>query len=402
LEQLGVLGCRLVDAAASGENKRLIHDAYELIWNGIELLADPSTTLAVAEVTANLCHALEMEEKYPRNANLSESDKANNRRERNEQQRRTYHGKMFDDSIFSVEECILSSLRTRSPVSDDESLEIENDIEIPRPAHTLEGKTDVKFLREKIEDRAFLNRRRKNLKYSRQTTPMISNLSSLRTPQNQEPDNGNDGVKEEKIDPDIEDAASFEPPLTATRVTSISVANREYRSSSGQKEGETSTDFFYRVLDDTFSSNKIKIKSPRERKKPVAKKSTSSSATPQKSTSKKRNISAIIIVMLVISGFLLAFGGFAIYGALHYFFGAASISLSHLFSGIPPLSQPSIPAAPTTSQQSEVVIRIVREIVHVDSDGNVIKTIPDENSSGESEAIIKKLLGVAGAVPDKK
>jgi hypothetical protein len=59
LEQVGVLGCRFVDALASGKSKEFIQNSKTLIWNGIELASDPSTTLALAEVTAHLCHALE-------------------------------------------------------------------------------------------------------------------------------------------------------------------------------------------------------------------------------------------------------------------------------------------------------------------------------------------------------
>jgi len=59
LEQAGVLGCRFVDALASGKSKEFIQNSKTLIWNGIELASDPSTTLALAEVTAHLCHALE-------------------------------------------------------------------------------------------------------------------------------------------------------------------------------------------------------------------------------------------------------------------------------------------------------------------------------------------------------
>lgn len=59
LEQASVLGCRVVDALASGRSKQLIQNSKELIWKGIELAVDPSTTAALAEVTAHLCQALD-------------------------------------------------------------------------------------------------------------------------------------------------------------------------------------------------------------------------------------------------------------------------------------------------------------------------------------------------------
>lgn len=59
LEQSSVLGCRIVDALASGTSKQVIQNSKDLIWKGIELAVDPSTTAALAEVTAHLCQALE-------------------------------------------------------------------------------------------------------------------------------------------------------------------------------------------------------------------------------------------------------------------------------------------------------------------------------------------------------
>ena len=57
-----MLGCRVVDVAAMDRNKTLIHDFYDLLWSGVELANDPATTVAMAEVAAYLCHALEMED----------------------------------------------------------------------------------------------------------------------------------------------------------------------------------------------------------------------------------------------------------------------------------------------------------------------------------------------------
>ena len=61
-EQTAVWGCRLVQALANGANQELIHNFATVVTSGAQLLADPHTTLALAEVTAYLCHALEMQE----------------------------------------------------------------------------------------------------------------------------------------------------------------------------------------------------------------------------------------------------------------------------------------------------------------------------------------------------
>jgi hypothetical protein len=112
LEQLSVLGCRLVDAASSGTNKQLIHDLHELVWSGVEVLADPHSTLALAEVTAYLCHALEMEDALPRPEENMGQINATRRYQRNAQQSHTYgtQTQVLQDPDATVEQVILSSL----------------------------------------------------------------------------------------------------------------------------------------------------------------------------------------------------------------------------------------------------------------------------------------------------
>lgn len=109
LEQLSVLGCRLVDAAASGRNKQLLHHVSDAVWAGLELVSDPSSTLAFAEVTAYLCFALEMEDALHRQQPISRQLAAQRRRQRNAYQRNTYvNPSMTQDA--SVEQVMLSSL----------------------------------------------------------------------------------------------------------------------------------------------------------------------------------------------------------------------------------------------------------------------------------------------------
>ena len=414
LEQLGVLGCRVVDAAASGENKRLIHNAYELLWDGIELLADPSTTLAIAEVTANLCHALEMEEEYPRDAKLSESEKATNRRERTEQQKRTYHGKRFDDPISSVEEVILSSLRTKSsgfsgriPMDDDSvvsnyEFKSQNE-EAPRtqrpfPGSTLNGKTDVAFLRERIEDRAFQSRRKKNLKdgkITRQATQTMSNVSSTIRTQQGTPTKEN---KTEEVD--IEDSASVDPPLT-TSVGGILRSAKNYSVTEGstrqRKNNETSTDFFYRVLDDTMSSPKLRNDMPRKRQSRYTVKNSLSDAVSQEQKRKKRNLPLIIVAIALAISLATLLGCFGLYGIIQ-FVGTRNNMPSISFPRVPVLS--SMPNIFSRSEQSEVVIRIVREVVHVDVNGNILSTLPDELTPAGDVEKVKECL--SSSLDEKK
>ncbi len=81
LDQLGILSCRLGDAMASGKSKEFLLNFKDLIWTSIELASDSSTTLALAEVTAHLCHALkEVDEAFnhatPRSVRNTHNEKA--------------------------------------------------------------------------------------------------------------------------------------------------------------------------------------------------------------------------------------------------------------------------------------------------------------------------------------
>lgn len=103
LEQTSVLCCRLVDAISSGKTKQLIQNGKNLAWQGIELAVDPRTTMALAEVTAHFCHALE---------ELNDSFPTTPRSMRNLQNESTYVQplQMTNYQSASIETTILSSL----------------------------------------------------------------------------------------------------------------------------------------------------------------------------------------------------------------------------------------------------------------------------------------------------
>jgi hypothetical protein len=113
LEQAAVWAGRLMEWGGSGPAQRLVHDSSQLTWNLAELLANPATTTALAEVTAYLCHALEMEEivdgtGLPTNG-MKQHQKR--RRDRDRFQQQTYTGATrLQDPYATVEEVILSSL----------------------------------------------------------------------------------------------------------------------------------------------------------------------------------------------------------------------------------------------------------------------------------------------------
>ena len=95
------------------ESKKLYHDVSDAIWTGLELFADPSSTLAFAEVTAYLCFALEMEDEIHHHKQPMSSRQwaAQKRRERDAYQRNTYvNREMTDDPNTTVEQVMMSSL----------------------------------------------------------------------------------------------------------------------------------------------------------------------------------------------------------------------------------------------------------------------------------------------------
>lgn len=135
-----------MDAASSGQAKKLFHDFSDCVWSGVELLVDENTTVALAEVAAYLCHALEMEHALyrdprsgghwppPGDATTTTTEEAlrkrraeaaRRRRERARQNARTYGpdcdtidggsdatgtAAELDESGIGIEEAILSSL----------------------------------------------------------------------------------------------------------------------------------------------------------------------------------------------------------------------------------------------------------------------------------------------------
>lgn len=158
LEQLSTLGIRLLDAASSGKAKQLLQDTRNLAWRGIEMANDPSTTLALAEVTAHLCHALE------------DTQKALNptpRKHRNTQNRSVYLNPYqmadFPEQV-TMEEVILSCLgladdnKKEFPADDNASLPsrltLDDDLSLPerddQDWKERKERVNVQLLREKI------------------------------------------------------------------------------------------------------------------------------------------------------------------------------------------------------------------------------------------------------------
>lgn len=119
LSQLAVTACRFMDALASGRSKRLAHDTSRLMQSLSQLVADPVTIVALAQVTAYIVYALEAEDAHlydenendEKNKTIRTAAQQRRRKERDEAQAQTYTSKYTtSDPDATVEQVILSSL----------------------------------------------------------------------------------------------------------------------------------------------------------------------------------------------------------------------------------------------------------------------------------------------------
>jgi len=155
LSQLNVLGARMVDAAASGRNKQLFHDIEEAAWSLIQLSSDPSTIVALAEVTATLCHTLEMEDSLHRRKSSPQR-----RYQRNQFTRQIYNDRnLTNDPNVTVEQVIMSSLNGNLTNINDLS-ETATETGFPLGERSKESggpvknsRTDSDYLEQKIHNR---------------------------------------------------------------------------------------------------------------------------------------------------------------------------------------------------------------------------------------------------------
>jgi len=117
IDHLAILLCRFVDALSTPSAKQFYHSLSQSAWSGIELATDQETTIAIAKVTADLCHKLEMEHylHQPMSRNkMSKKVKAEKRKERSHFQKQIFlEKKVFDDGAMDseiVEEVLLDAL----------------------------------------------------------------------------------------------------------------------------------------------------------------------------------------------------------------------------------------------------------------------------------------------------
>jgi hypothetical protein len=472
LDHAGIWGCRLVDAASNSQNKKLIHDLADLAWSAVELVNDPATTVAFAEVAAYLCYALEMEDAavHAIAKERSEINKmaAERRRERDHYQTATYQEQyLLKDPNATVEEVILSAfgaiqrsveeakLQTGAfsgndipgsvvVGSDDEESERQPVTLPPQIATTNKGTTgtgagddehedvalettgrmgdhdvDVALLREKITKHSQSQRLEQLKALNKQgavetATPKVAPIrqASAMT----------DDSDDEKID--IEELSSILKDEEAKRQGTTKLLQYEQGSEpqhhsvevnepmpipttsrpdrSVPLDGESPVTHFYRVLDEILKSErnvvmasvaadgeeygadwgkaldarvlKNRLQEMRSEKRSSIKQS---SLHPSFAKFIRENKVAVFTATMLVLLLGLIFCAFGCYGMYMFAFPRPSPPAATGDNGFGG-SEIHVPIVihdnkPLSGRQDEYVIRILREVVHVNSKGEVLK-----------------------------
>jgi hypothetical protein len=500
LDQLSVLGCRLVDTAASGRNKQLVHDVSAMIYSGFCLLADPSTTLALAEVTAYLCHALEMEDATMHQADNQDNadQQAARRHERDAYQRATYVDPvLLKDPDVTVEQVILSSLgvlrassssaaaadnddtdgdgrsvsvpsnvmvndaasdiweqssvrqhvdETRSQQGMDDDSVVEEDEFFERARNSV----NISLLREQISLRAA------NIERTEAFPPNTGKQASapirdrVPTPvqftrKEQENENEEEDVEDIGVVTTVlEDGATKASTRPRVRLDASDSDAEIPTEKAGQRddnawpnlvnpfptENETSVHHFYRILDqvlerkrnqavdsalDSYADGKVLVQDGRVKRQTRTAVGTGATKEPVLATIRQRlakiraevgsglsqddrnklnHIETIVrehsiffhLASATIFLIVLAWIGFGCYGVYVFFYPSVQSSLDMAKSALGHTSSP-------TAQ--EVIIRIVRKVVHVNADGEIISQGPDSIVTEEGIEKITQCVAAA-------
>ena len=423
LDQGTVLACRLTQVAASGRSQQAIHDATALLWSGVELLADPQSTTALAEVTAYLCHALEMEDAIMDGAFEPKSQRSERRKERDEYQKQTYREKttLITDPEATVEEVILSSLggfansdlpgcdesdafSSQGPYSEtagsdnrlftDESGSLRKQVDessIQTDDEWLErakSNVDVKLLQRKIKARAEARANQNDwIPCDVPPTPpedgdVGSNpLLGLSVHSTLQSVYGTDAATADEVENDENPMSQFYKTLDTVikekRAEGLDHILAEYSESTQKvlREGKVHKMEKRRVEGDRADIVADSIRARLAAIRADVNKGLSKDDREKLSrmeTMMKRNSRLVYGGMALIVGFVLLWIVMGFYG-LYAFLSPASrnkFSMSpRIFSGT---------VSGRTSSESEIVIRLVREVVHVDNEGSVLHRTPDQ------------------------
>lgn len=394
LEQLSTLGIRLLDAASSGKAKQLMQDTKDLTWKGIEMATDPATTLALAEVTAHLCHALE------------DTQRALNptpRKARNKQNLNVYLNPYqmadFPEQV-TMEEVILSclgrvedinqggddaaSLPSRLTLDDDLSYTEHDD----RDWKERKEQVNVQLLREAILEKGSTKPRAvpgtaPRCDDGRGKGGMDQTQLDLQTNDPKESNMTQDPVKCDQQEKDMEDISWSCVP--GGRMMGL----KESELVAGASDNMPAVEQFYRRLDQLLEQNRQRSISTKTTTILDSNEDVVHDKAPQKPWNARvrkvqehgrgfrdqgnlmsskhkhllRNYQGCLVIALVIGLFLVAvMCCFAFYGMYTLAIGHSS---SHSFPKLTGSSSPSLAS-------QEIVIRLVREVVHVTDSGELM------------------------------
>jgi hypothetical protein len=446
MDHVVLLGCRLVDAAASGKTKQLLHDAKDLAWSGIEMGSDPAATLALAEVTAHLCYALE---------DAHHSLEPNKRALRNAQNQATYVDTLQMSDLpnqVSIERVILSSLGKfeRGDWGIEENIPSSvffDEEERSMTANQVRDwkdrgeSVDVQFLKDRIYHPSQI-RSRKNSHSSAVSvgksggffaTPTLDSLPNIpsgklypdfadseqKESETKMPSNRgkhstrkDDMIGQTEEDEDIEDFACEKLPSSGRTPERQSRHPQNHSQDKSTKEPGVLQ--FYQLLDGLLEKNRENRKRSQhdartmveDSKKPELDGETRKSwmllhakvqklkegtmkrkveRVRKKQRSRFRHFPKHQQLLILIAGavalfFVLCWIGFGLYGM--YTFARFRVAPRKV-----PTNTPAT-FAPPFKANSELVIRLIREVVHVREDGTVIESEPESSfSNAEIDAV---------------
>lgn len=377
-EQLTITICRGIDVIASGRTKLLVHDTRAAMAALTDVWSDPATTTALAEVTAYVCHALEMEEaaKQQHDSHGRRHKYANMA----EQQRDTLveNNSEGHRHRMTVEEAILSSLGATDGDDDEDHVSRSTDWDgassIRQQLDGTDGtkddfveqareEVDLDYLRDGIEQRAERLRHQsefpeqpdvEELEGDTKQAPAASRQRNRVTVETVENENGDDTDCDEKVE--------LPTHLRATN--------------PGRLEGESNLEHFDRVVQEILVQQRsqrlhvsaaastvasVRRSSPsQDRKGKIASHFEKKLHQPARGRRSRCNT-----MMLAIAGLLSA-----TICTLWFALGCFGLYQSYAMVLQPKLFPTSVRSSP---RENEIVIRVVKEVVHKSADGNVLQ-----------------------------
>lgn len=390
LEQFGTLGLRLLDAASSGKAKQLMQDTKDAAWKGIQMAADPSTTLALAEVTAHLCYALEDTQSALNPAPRKMRDRRNNFLYLN-----PYQMENFPEQV-TMEDIILSCLGRmeeahKDNVGDDTAslqskLTLDDEFLSPDVDHNKfkdrKERVNVDLLRERI-----LENSKSKTAVAKKAAPInVETVIPMGLSQTKGANDMKDAMNadtefrlndEQSVPPylDMEDIDL--PGLPGGRKFGV-----QRQEATPDRAGTTipAIDQFYQTLDEFLCEYRDKV--PTEsyishhggrstnysmRTKRRSLKDLSSIGVQDKSNQQLRRFiqkykGGIFFAILIGSSTFVLTSGLACYGIYSLVRGNKLTTRKHKGSSL------------SGTSNQEVVVRIVREVVHVTEQGQILGT----------------------------